>query len=112
MRDLFGTGEVRVLRLETATGLLALAVVVLAVMLLWQRLSGLPVCYGTAAVAPGLIVPNEVPDAYVKALSEQVALLLYNTRRRRRKRRTTGWRNCSILSCWACSGYAWNTNAS
>lgn len=76
--DLFGTGEVRVLRLETATGLLSVAVVVLTVMLLWQRLSGLPVCYGTAEVAPGLIVPNEVPDAYVRALSEQVALLLYN----------------------------------
>ena len=78
MPDLFGTGDVRVLRLETATGLLSLAVVVLIAMLLWQRLSGLPVCYGTAEVAPGLIVPNEVPDAYVKALSEQVALLLYN----------------------------------
>ena len=78
MPDLFGTGDVRLLRLETATGLLSLAVVVLTVMLLWQRLSGLPVCYGTAEVAPGLIVPNEVPDAYVKALSEQVALLLYN----------------------------------
>ena len=76
--DLFGAGEVRVLRLETATGLLALAVVVLAVMLLWQKLSGLPVCYGTAEVAPGLIVPNEVPEAHVRALSEQVALLLYN----------------------------------
>ena len=78
MPDLFGTGEVRVLRLETATGLLSVAVVVLIGMLMWQRLSGLPVCYGTAEVAPGLIVPNEVPDAYVRALSEQVALVLYN----------------------------------
>lgn len=78
MPDLFGTGEVRVLRLETATGLLSLAVAVLVVMLLWQRLSGLPVCYGTAEVAPGLIVPNEVPDAFVKALSESIALMLYN----------------------------------
>ena len=76
--DLFGAGEVRVLRLETATGLLAVCVVVLSVMLLWQKLSGLPVCYGTAEVAPGLVIPNEVPDAHVRALSEQVALLLYN----------------------------------
>ena len=76
--DLFGTGEVRVLRLETATGLLSLAVVVLIVMLAWQKLSGLPVCYGTAEVAPGLIVPNEVPEAHVRVLSEQVALVLYN----------------------------------
>ena len=76
--DLFGAGEVRALRLETATGLLALAVLVLILMLLWQKLSGLPVCYGTAEVAPGLIVPNEVPEAHVRALSEQVALLLYN----------------------------------
>ena len=75
---LFGTGDVRVLRLETATGVLSVAVVLLIGMLLWHRLSGLPVCYGTAEVAPGLIVPNEVPDAYVKALSEQVALVLYN----------------------------------
>ena len=78
MPDLFGVGEVRVLRLETAAGLLSLAVVVLTCMLLWQKLSGLPVCYGTAEVAPGLIIPNEVPDAHVRALSEQVALLLYN----------------------------------
>ena len=47
-------------------------------MLLWQRLSGLPVCYGTAEVAPGLIVPNEVPEVFVKALSEQITLVLYN----------------------------------
>ena len=47
-------------------------------MLLWQRLSGLPVCYGAAQVAPGLLIPNEVPDAFVKALSEQIALVLYN----------------------------------
>ena len=78
MPDLFGVGEVRVLRLETVAGLLSLAVVVLTWMLLWQKLSGLPVCYGTAEVAPGLIIPNEVPDAHVRALSEQVALLLYN----------------------------------
>ena len=76
--DLFGAGEVRVLRLEAATGLLALAVLVLIVMLLWQKLSGLPVCYGTAEVAPGLVVPNDVPEAHVRALSEQVALVLYN----------------------------------
>ena len=76
--DLFGAGEVRLLRLEAATGLLALGCVLLACMLLWQRLSGLPVCYGTAQVAPGLVVPNEVPDAFVKALSEQIALVLYN----------------------------------
>ena len=78
MPDLFGAGEVRVLRLETAAGLLSLAVVALIAMLLWQKLSGLPVCYGTAEVAPGLVIPNEVPDAHVRALSEQVALLLYN----------------------------------
>ncbi|MDE0204778.1 MAG: hypothetical protein OXP66_01935, partial [Candidatus Tectomicrobia bacterium] len=76
--DLFGAGEVRVLRLEAATGLLALACLLLAAMLLWQRLSGLPVCYGAAQVAPGLVIPNEVPDAFVKALSEQIALVLYN----------------------------------
>lgn len=78
MPDLFGAGEVRTLRLEAATGLLALACLLLACMLLWQRLSGLPVCYGTAQVAPGLVIPNEVPDAFVKALSEQIALVLYN----------------------------------
>lgn len=49
--DLFGAGEVRTLRLEAATGLLALAVVLLVGLLLWQRLSGLPVCYGTAEAA-------------------------------------------------------------
>ena len=76
--DLFGAGEVRILRLEAATGLLALGCVLLACLLLWQRLSGLPVCYGTAQVAPGLVIPNEVPDAFVKALSEQIALVLYN----------------------------------
>ena len=78
MPELFGAGEVRILRLEAATGLLALACVLLACMLLWQRLSGLPVCYGAAQVAPGLVIPNEVPDAFVKALSEQIALVLYN----------------------------------
>ena len=76
--DLFGAGDVRLLRLEAATGLLALACVLLVAMLLWQRLSGLPVCYGAAQVAPGLLIPNEVPDAFVKALSEQIALVLYN----------------------------------
>ena len=75
---LFGAGEVRILRLETAAGLLALVCVVLSVLVLWQRLSGLPVCYGTAEVAPGLVIPNEVPDAFVKALAEQVVLVLYN----------------------------------
>lgn len=78
MPDVFGSGDVRVLRLETATGLLSLAVLVLICMVLWQKLSGLPVCYGTAEVAPGLIVPNEVPEGHVRALSEQVSLLLYN----------------------------------
>ena len=78
MPDLFGAGEVRLLRLEAATGLLALACLLLAGMLLWQRLSGLPVCYGTAQAAPGLVIPNEAPDAFVKALSEQIALVLYN----------------------------------
>ena len=76
--DLFGSGEVRILRLETAAGLLALACLVLSLLVVWQRVSGLPVCYGTAEVAPGLIVPNEVPEAYVKALSEQVVLIRYN----------------------------------
>ncbi len=76
--DLFGAGEVRILRLETAAGLLAMACVILSVLVLWQRLSGLPVCYGTASVAPGLVIPNEVPDVFVKALSEQIALVLYN----------------------------------
>ena len=78
MPDLFGSGEVRVLRLETAAGLLSLAVVILICMLLWQKVSGLPVCYGTVEAAPGLIVPNEVPESHVRALSEQVALVLYN----------------------------------
>ena len=78
LSGLFGVGEVRILRLETATGLLALVCVVLSVLVLWQRLSGLPVCYGTAEVAPGLVIPNEVPDAFVKALAEQVVLVLYN----------------------------------
>ena len=78
MPDLFGSGEVRVLRLETAAGLLSLAVAVLTCMLLWQKLSGLPVCYGTVEAAPGLIVPNEVPESHVRALSEQIALVLYN----------------------------------
>ena len=76
--DLFGTGEVRLVRLETAAGLLSLTVLVLTGMLLWQKLSGLPVCYGTAEAAPGLIVPNEVPESHVRALSEQIALVLYN----------------------------------
>ena len=76
--DLFGAGEVKILRLETATGLLALVCVVLSVLVLWQRVSGLPVCYGTAEVAPGLVIPNEVPDVFVKALSEQIVLVLYN----------------------------------
>jgi len=76
--DLFGSGEVRILRLETAAGLLALACLVLSLLVVWQRVSGLPVCYGTAEVAPGLIVPNEVPEAFVKALSEQVVLIRYN----------------------------------
>ena len=76
--DLFGSGEVRILRLETAAGLLALACLVLSLLVVWQRVSGLPVCYGTAEVAPGLVVPNEVPEAFVKALSEQVVLIRYN----------------------------------
>ena len=76
--DLFGAGEVRILRLETATGLLALACVLLVGMLLWQQVSGLPVCYGTTEVAPGLVIPNEVPDTLVKALAEQVVLIRYN----------------------------------
>ena len=75
---LFGEGEVRSLRLSAATGLLSVACVLLAGLLLWQRLAGLPVCYGTAALAPGLVIPNAVPDAFVKALSEQIVLVLYN----------------------------------
>jgi len=78
MPELFGAGEVRLLRLEAATGLLALACLLLGGLVLWQRLSGLPVCYGAAQVAPGLVIPNEVPDAFVKALSEQIVLVLYN----------------------------------
>ena len=78
MPDLFGSGEVRILRLETAAGLLALACVLLAALLLWQRVTGLPVCYGTAEVAPGLVIPNEVPDAHVRSLAEQVVLVRYN----------------------------------
>ena len=78
LAEVFGAGDVRLLRLETATGLLVLLCLFLAVLLLWQRLSGLPVCYGTAAVAPGLVMPNEVPEAHVRALSEQVVLILYN----------------------------------
>ena len=78
MPDLFGSGEVRILRLETAAGLLALACVLLAALVLWQRVTGLPVCYGTAEVAPGLVIPNEVPDAHVRSLAEQVVLVRYN----------------------------------
>jgi hypothetical protein len=76
--EIFGRGEVRILRLETAAGLLALLCVLLILLVFWQRLSGVPVCYGTAAAAPGLIMPNEVPDAHVRTLAEQVALVLYN----------------------------------
>ena len=76
--EIFGRGEVRILRLETTAGLLALLCVLLIVLVLWQRLSGLPVCYGTASAAAGLILPNEVPEEHVRVLAEQVALVLYN----------------------------------
>ena len=76
--ELFGRGEVRILRLETTAGLLALVCVLLIVLVLWQRLAGVPVCYGTASAAPGLIMPNEVPEEHVRVLAEQVALVLYN----------------------------------
>ena len=78
MLKIFGEGEVKALRLETATGLLAFGVVVLAGLLAWQSTRALPVCYGTASVAPGLVVPNRVPETYVRTLSEQVVLVLYN----------------------------------
>ena len=78
MINIFGQGDVRLLRLETATALLALGCLVLGLLLVWQTTRGLPVCYGTASVAPGLVVPNEVPEAFVRALSEQVVLVLYN----------------------------------
>lgn len=78
MISVFGQGDVRLLRLETATALLALGCLVLSLLLGWQAARGLPVCYGTASVAPGLVVPNEVPVAHVRALSEQVVLVLYN----------------------------------
>ena len=77
--SVFGVGEVRTLRLEAACGLLALLCVLLAGLLLWDRAAGLPICYGTASVAPGLVVPNQVPDAYARALAEQIVLVLYNT---------------------------------
>ena len=76
--NIFGEGEVKALRLETATGLLAFGVLLLAGLLVWQSSRALPVCYGTAAAAPGLVVPNQVPEVYVRALSEQVVLVLYN----------------------------------
>ena len=78
MLSVFGEGEIRLLRVETAAGLLALACVVLSLLLGWQALRGLPVCYGTAQVAPGLVIPGEVPEAHVRALAEQVVLVLYN----------------------------------
>ena len=78
MINVFGQGEVRLLRLETATAILALGCLVLSLLLGWQATRGLPVCYGTASVAPGLVVPHEVPEAHVRALSEQVVLVLYN----------------------------------
>lgn len=78
MLKLFGEGEVKALRLETATGLLSFGVVLLAGVLVWQSTRALPVCYGTASVAPGLVVPNRVPEMYVRTLSEQVVLVLYN----------------------------------
>ena len=74
----FGIGEVRVLRLEAACGLLALLCVLLGGLLVWERGAGLPVCYGTASVAPGLVIPGQVPEAHVRALAEQVVLVLYN----------------------------------
>ncbi len=76
--NLFGQGEVRILRLETAAAFLALGCLVLSLLLAWQATRGLPVCYGTAAVAPGLVVPDQVPEVFVRALSEQVVLVLYN----------------------------------
>ena len=78
MINVFGQGDVRILRLETAAALLALGCLVLSLLLGWQATRGLPVCYGTASVAPGLVVPGEVPEAHVRALSEQVVLVLYN----------------------------------
>lgn len=78
MINVFGHGEVRLLRLETATAILALGCLVLGLLLGWQAMRGLPVCYATASVAPGLVVPGEVPEAHVRALSEQVVLVLYN----------------------------------
>lgn len=78
MIGLFGQGDVRLLRLETATAFLALGCLVLALLLVWQAARGLPVCYGTASAAPGLVIPNQAPDAFVRALSEQVVLVLYN----------------------------------
>ena len=78
MINVFGQGDVRLLRLETATAILALGCLVLGLLLAWQATRGLPVCYGTASVAPGLVVPGEVPEAHVRALSEQVVLVLYN----------------------------------
>ena len=76
--SVFGQGDVRILRLETATAILALGCLVLGLLLGWQATRGLPVCYGAASVAPGLVVPGEVPEAHVRALSEQVVLVLYN----------------------------------
>ena len=66
------------LRLEAACGLLAHAAVLLIGLVIWNRVAGLPVCYGTASVGPGLVVPGEVPDEHVRALSEQIVLVLYN----------------------------------
>ena len=76
MINVFGQGDVRLLRLETATAILALRCLVLGLLLAWQATRGLPMCYGTASVAPGLVVPGKVSESHVRALSEQVALRL------------------------------------
>ena len=76
--DLFGTGEVRLLRLETAAGLLSLAVLVLTGMLCGRSSPGCRCATAPRKRRPGLIVPNEVPESHVRALSEQIALVLYN----------------------------------
>lgn len=76
--ELLGRGDVRILRLETAAAFLALGCLVLSLLLGWQAMRGLPVCYGVASVGPGLVIPGEVPETFIRALSEQVVLVLYN----------------------------------
>ena len=70
--------HVRILRLEMVLFLLVLCLGGLVAFQFWLSAQPTPVCYGTAAVAPGLVRPNEVPEVLLSSLGEQVALVLYN----------------------------------